>query len=483
MTTIEIDESQNIEYKESWNDKYLQWVCGFANAQGGKIYIGVNDAHEVIGVKNSRQLMEDIPNKIVTHLGVVVDVNLLQSEGLDYIEITVEPCSMPISYHGHYHYRSGSTKQELTGVALQQFMLKKQNLSWDSMPLPSASLNDIDDNAVQYFVRKAVREGRIPASCNEETTEQLLRRLHLMTQEGGLTLAALLLFGKDIEQWAPTSIFRIGRFGADNADLICNDDIICPLIMMPDRIVETLRSRYLISPIHYEGLERREPLEIPIEGLREMLCNSIIHKDYQSTYIQMKVWNDRITLWNPGELPHGLTIEKLLGDHESYPRNKLIARVFYLAGFIEAWGRGYSKIRQNFEDAQLRVPTFEQLRGGMMATIEREVFMQVNGLGQGEKHVQNHDITQVITQVSIQVKELIFTIKDDELSKSEMLKIHKFSHKSNKTLIEQYFSPAMQLGLVEQTHPEAPRHPKQKYRLTKLGKEVCRILSPTAEHK
>lgn len=84
-------ESQNIEYKESWNDKYLEWICGFANAQGGRIFIGVNDAHEVTGVKDCKRLMEDIPNKIVTHLGIVADVNLHTADGLDFIEIVVQP--------------------------------------------------------------------------------------------------------------------------------------------------------------------------------------------------------------------------------------------------------------------------------------------------------------------------------------------------------------------------------------------------------
>ena len=123
-------ESQNIEYKESWRDEYLKWICGFANAQGGKIYIGVNDNREVVGVDDSKKLMEDIPNKIVTHLGIVADVNLLNAEGLDYIEIQVEPNSVPISYRGHYHYRSGSTKQELKGAALQEFILRKLGRSW-----------------------------------------------------------------------------------------------------------------------------------------------------------------------------------------------------------------------------------------------------------------------------------------------------------------------------------------------------------------
>lgn len=120
-----MSESQNIEYKESWRDEYLKWICGFANAQGGRIYIGIDDNQQVVGVADTKRLMEDIPNKIVNYLGIVADVNLLHKEGKDYIEIAVQPCNLPIAYHGIYHYRSGSTKQELKGAALQQFLLRK----------------------------------------------------------------------------------------------------------------------------------------------------------------------------------------------------------------------------------------------------------------------------------------------------------------------------------------------------------------------
>lgn len=76
-------ESQNIEWKESWRDDYLKWICGFANAQGGKIYIGIKDDGRVIGVKNSKKLLEDIPNKIRNTMGIVADVNLHEKEGLN----------------------------------------------------------------------------------------------------------------------------------------------------------------------------------------------------------------------------------------------------------------------------------------------------------------------------------------------------------------------------------------------------------------
>ncbi len=121
---------------------------------------------------------------------------------------------------------------------------------------------------------------------------------------------------------------------------------------------------------------------MPEDGLREMICNAIIHRDYLGTFIHMRVWADRIQLWNEGTLPQSITIEKLMEDHESMPRNPLIAKVFYMMGFIENWGRGYEKIRDAFEQAHLQVPTFEQVRGGFMATIQREVFQKVQG-GQG----------------------------------------------------------------------------------------------------
>lgn len=116
-------EKQNIEYKESWRDEYLKWICGFANANGGKIYIGKNDIGEVVGIKDSKKLLEDIPNKTKDILGILVDVDLHQTEKGDFIEISIEAHPYPVNYKGQYHYRSGSTKQELKGAALDKFLL------------------------------------------------------------------------------------------------------------------------------------------------------------------------------------------------------------------------------------------------------------------------------------------------------------------------------------------------------------------------
>jgi ATP-dependent DNA helicase RecG len=103
-------ENQTIEWKESWRDEYIRWICGFANAQGGRLIIGKNDKSAVRGVTNAKKLLEDIPNKIRDVLGIIVDVNLCVEQGKELLEIVVEPYPYPISYKGEYHYRSGSTK-------------------------------------------------------------------------------------------------------------------------------------------------------------------------------------------------------------------------------------------------------------------------------------------------------------------------------------------------------------------------------------
>ncbi len=366
-------ECQNIEWKEAWNDDYLKWICGFANAQGGKLYIGVDDSEKVVGVRNAQKLLEDIPNKIVTTLGVVAEVNLLSKNGLDYLEIAVSPSSVPIAYRGVYHYRSGSTKQELRGTALQNFLLKKMGISWDDAGQEHATIEMLSSDAIEYFQRKAIANERMSPESYTADVRGVLENLHLINAEGKIKNAAILLFGKDPAKFFPLCDFRIGRFGADEADLMFQDVISGDIIRMADRVMEVLKSKYLISPIHYEGLQRIEPLEIPEDALREAIFNAIIHKDYTGVHIQMRVYNDRIELWNQGRLPDELTPEKLLERHASHPRNRNIAEVFYRAGFIESWGRGIRKIVDGMNQAGLPRPKIEDDNGGVKITMYRNI--------------------------------------------------------------------------------------------------------------
>lgn len=189
------------------------------------MYFGVNDEHEVVGLENTKRLLEDIPNKIVNYMGLVVDVNLYEQDGLEYIEAVIEPSNVPISFKGKYYYRSGSTMQELNGAALQQFILKKMGKSCDDVANEHATLHDIDRAAIDYFLKKGIDVNRIPEDERNATAKDVLTSLHLLDEKGHLKNAALLLFGKDPLKFFTSVRFKIGRFGVDEADLLIQDVI------------------------------------------------------------------------------------------------------------------------------------------------------------------------------------------------------------------------------------------------------------------
>ena len=396
MSKIKPKECQNVEFKSSWNDKYLEWICGFANAQGAVMYFGVNDDNEVVGLKNTKKLLEDIPNKVVNYMGLVVDVNLYEQDGMEYIEVVIEPSNVPISYRGKYYYRSGSTMQELNGTSLQQFVLKKMGRSWDDVTLDRAKLDDIYRDAVDYFLRKGIDAQRIPEDQRNAPTLDVLTSLGLIDEDGGLKNAAILLFGKRPQRFFPSVMFKIGRFGRNDADLLFQDVIEGNIIQMADHVMNALQSKYLVSPIRFEGMNRIERLEIPKEALREVLYNAIAHKDYTGSDIQMHVYDDRVEIWNEGELPAGYNQETLFARHSSKPRNRNIANAFFKAGFIDTWGRGFQKIRDGFEAAGIPMPKVENFCGGVRVTIQRTKFMQMMNV---TSNVTSNVVSDVVSDV------------------------------------------------------------------------------------
>lgn len=167
--------------------------------------------------------------------------------------------------------------------------------------------------------------------------------------------------------------------------------------------MQVLSSKYLIRPIHYEGLQRKEPLEIPEDAIREIIFNSIVHKLQFGTWNQMSIYDDHIRLWNEGVLPENYTVETLLSKHTSKPRNPKMAQVFYRAGFIEAWGRGYEKIMKAFDKANLKRPEFTVEQGGVTAIIYREIFMSVRGdAKQNQTEQDTRKTTRKTTQKTTQ---------------------------------------------------------------------------------
>jgi len=380
-------EQQNIEYKSSWHDDYLKWICGFANAQGGQIYIGKNDAGTVVGVEDYKSLMDEIPNKIKNLMGITAEVNLLQEDNKYFIEIVVQPYSVPISLRGRYYYRSGSVKQELTGVALNEFLLKKAGQTWDNVVEPRATFADIDEKSVKAYLVMSKEKGRLP-DVEGLTTEEIFDKLHL-TENGQLKRAAIILFGKDPCRFYPSAFVKIGRFAKDDADLRYQDVEEGNIIVLLRNVLERLEQKYLIKNITFEGMYRIETLEYPTAALREMLLNSMVHRSYMGSFTQMRVYDNKINLWNEGSLPEGITLEALKRSHKSKPRNLLIADVCFKGGLIDAWGRGTLSIINACKTAGLPEPELIEEDGGFMVTLFKNNLTeeQLKKLGLNDRQV------------------------------------------------------------------------------------------------
>ena len=244
-------ESQNIEFKESWRDEYQKWICGFANAQGGVLYIGLCDNGEVCGVQDAQKLMEDIPNKVRDMMGILVDVNLKEKDGKSYLEIVTEAYPYPISFRGKYYQRSGATNQELKGAALDRFMLRRQGKTWDGVPVPYLKVEDLDNATFDLFRKYAKRSGRMEEADLMDDNHGLLEKLRLY--EGSyLKRAAALLFHPDPEMYVTGAFVKVGFF-REGMDLVYQDEIHGNLFQQIARLMDLICTKYLKAIITYEG--------------------------------------------------------------------------------------------------------------------------------------------------------------------------------------------------------------------------------------
>ncbi|MDR3189013.1 MAG: putative DNA binding domain-containing protein [Prevotellaceae bacterium] len=410
-------EQQNIEYKSSWHDDYLKWICGFANAQGGQIYIGKDDTGKIIGIENYQELMEEIPNKIKNNMGITAEVNLSQKDSKNLIEIVVLPHSVPISLRGRYYYRSGSVKQELTGVALNEFLLKRAGHTWDDVVEPRATFADIDEKSFRAYLVMSKEKGRLP-DVEGLTAEEIFDKLRL-TEQGQLKRAAIILFGKDPGRFYPNIFVKIGRFAKDDADLRFQEVEEGNIITLLRNVLEQLNHKFLIRQIEFEGFFRIEKSEYPVPALREMLLNALIHRNYMGAHTQIRVYDDKLNIWNDGTLPEGISLESLRHTHSSKPRNPLIADVCFKGGLIDTWGRGTIRIIDTCKEAKLPEPELTERDGGFLVTLFKNNLTaeQLVKLGLNER----------------QVDAILFYKVKGEITSSEYAERYKISDRTART--------------------------------------------------
>ena len=131
-----------------------------------------------MGVIDFKRLMEEIPNKVKDTLGILVDVNLHKCKPGEFLEIVVELYPCPVNYKGQYHFRCGSTKQELKGAALDKFLLQKKVKRWDGVPVPRVSVKDLKQETFDFFRKRALEIQRIDNYNLTDSNEDLIVNSH-----------------------------------------------------------------------------------------------------------------------------------------------------------------------------------------------------------------------------------------------------------------------------------------------------------------
>ena len=162
---------------------------------------------------------------------------------------------------------------------------------------------------------------------------------------------------------------KIGFF--EDAEILYQDEIHGSLLSMIDKIMETIRLKYLKGWISYVGISRIETYTVPLPAIREAVLNSIVHKDYSSGVpIQIRIYEDKIQISNTGHLPAELTAETMLESNTSRPHNPLIANTFFRCGFIESWGRGIDKMNKACIAEGLQSPVYQTISDSVIIKFE-----------------------------------------------------------------------------------------------------------------
>lgn len=358
------DEGQTVERKESLGAgrEIVETCAAFASAQGGRVYIGVHDNGTVVGVKIGKGTLESLANDIAQNTipKLVTGITTMQEVGHTVIVVEVsENPTKPVSAYGRAYRRSGRTNQVLPASEIAELYFASRGVTWDETVRADAKLDDIDPEKVRRFLSRARSERQWEIDA-QTPVEQALRQLNLM-KNGQLTIAALLLFGKNPQRFLLQAKLRCARFkGTDEVSFIDMKVIEGDIVQQVEDVMAFVQRNTSMAVKIEAKLARTEQWEYPLEAVREAVTNAVCHRDYaDSGNVVVKIFDDRLEVANPGGLPAGMTVEDLKQPHESKPRNKLVADAFFLIKYIEQFGTGIRRIIDDCREAGVPEPKFE----------------------------------------------------------------------------------------------------------------------------
>lgn len=385
-------ETETVEFKERFDRETVETAVAFANTTGGLILIGVSDKGIGKGIQAGKETLKDWTNQISQgtepKLIPEIEVSEIDKKPVVIIRIKEYPIK-PVSVRGRCFRRISNSNRTMTPQQVAQMHLNSTGMSLDAFPLMSATLQDLDMQSVNRYIRKAKATGRRKFT-DDDKPRKVLEKLELV-KDSKPTLAAFLLFGNSPQDKVLQATVHCGRFKEET--VIIDDKLIKGTITeqieeVTDFILKNTNVRFVMT-----GKPTRDEVwDYPLEALREVIVNSVCHRDYaDNSDIQLKIYDDRLTLWNPGGLLPGMTIEEIYNpNHSSKPRNKLIAQIFYDIELIERYGSGIQRIISACEKAGLPTPVFEEKFGGFLVVFNKDIYTEeyLRDLGLNERQIK-----------------------------------------------------------------------------------------------
>ncbi len=416
---IKQGESQRLEFKPSLSDinRITETICSFANAQGGVVIIGINDTGDIEGIDIGKQTVERLTNSLVDNLDpkVYPEIKVLTIDKKEIIIIEVKESSdKPHLASGKAFIRVGKTTKAMSRSEYEKHLLSKRKIKFDSDICKEATLKDIDKENVQWFLSKAKEARNLSITANTSLKESLTK-LKLM-KKGRITNAAFLMFSKNPQSFFLQCETKCARFkGTSTKEFIDMAEFSGPLFKQVDEaenfVLRNIKKAAWIEP---GKIERQEKWEYPKDAIREAITNAIIHRDYEDVAkVQVRIFDDRIEVWNPGSLPEGWTVEDLKHKHESRPFNPVLARLFFLIKYIEEWGRGTLDIIESCLNHGLPEPEFNELTSSIVVTFRKSKITDemLESLNNRQKELLNYLMTH--RKITVSEYRKMFTIAKD----------------------------------------------------------------------
>lgn len=380
--TILNGESKNVEYKVTLPDKsekYMKTIVAFANTQGGKLLIGVDDkTHEAVGVDDEVlfQMMDSIANAVSDSCvpQIIPDIEPVTIDGRTVISVSVEPGKNRPYYlkskgkeNGTYIRVAGTSRQAFP-EKIQELEMEGLRISWDDLtcvgyPVTEKATEKLCKD-IEKFRNKSGLEER------DVETEQLINWKVLKRNEGQLTASnAYALLTSDYFPFSRTqcAVFK----GTDRTVFLDKREYTGPVYEQIEEAVDfVLRNIRLGATIG--SLVRKEQYELPPEAIREMIINAHCHRNFlEESCVQVALYDDRLEVTSPGGLYNGLTFDEVMTGHSKI-RNKVITNVFSQMGIVESWRSGIKRIMNEASEYGLEAPVFQEFDNMFRVSLYRK---------------------------------------------------------------------------------------------------------------